>query len=136
MGSHVLGGSSVGSRHSQTAGGHHGWGCAPTGRRRRISSIEVGKIEFRMTVHALLDFPELFETEVVIAESLPLAESRDIEDYAGALATSELHSVLLYSSRRLHRCREHSLLRWEQMRGQRGSPTCRGVASQPLGSWR
>src|ERR1700688_3870334 len=98
------------SRHLHTAGGHHGLGCAPTGRRRRISSIEVGKIEFGMTVHALLDFPELLETEVVIAESLPLAESRDAEDYAGALATSELHSVLLCSSRRLHRCHEHSLL--------------------------
>ena len=48
----------VRSRHLHTAGGHHGLGCAPTGRRRRISSIEVGKIEFGMTVHALLDFPE------------------------------------------------------------------------------
>src|SRR5271163_608337 len=107
----VLGGSSVGSRHSHSAGGHRGLGRAPTGRRRRISSIEVRKIGFGMTVHALLDFPELFETEVVIAESLPLAESRDAEDYAGALATSELHSVLLCSSWRLHRCHEHSLLR-------------------------
>ena len=40
----------------------------------------------------------LFKTEVVIAENFALSGSRGSEDYARALATSKLHSILLCSS--------------------------------------
>jgi hypothetical protein len=46
----------------------------------------------------LLDFSVLFKTEVVIAESFALSGSWGAEDYARALATSKLHSILLCSS--------------------------------------
>jgi hypothetical protein len=46
----------------------------------------------------LLDFSVLFKTEVVIAESFALSGSWSAEDYARALATSKLHSILLCSS--------------------------------------
>jgi hypothetical protein len=48
-----------------------------------------------MTIDSVLDFPELLETEVVVAESLPFQDSRSAEDYARALAACEFHSILL-----------------------------------------
>jgi hypothetical protein len=72
--------------------------CARTGCGRGIRTIEVRKIAFGITVDALLDLSVLFKTEVVIAESFALSDSRGAEDYAGALATSKLHSILLCSS--------------------------------------
>jgi hypothetical protein len=54
----------------------------------------VGKIGFGVTVDSVLDFPELLETEVVVAESLPFEDSRGAEDYARALAADEFHNIL------------------------------------------
>jgi hypothetical protein len=56
--------------------------CSPPGCRRGISSVEVRKIGFSTTISSLLDFLELFKTEVVIAEVSPLSGPRGIEYYA------------------------------------------------------
>jgi hypothetical protein len=55
----------------------------------------------------LLDFSVLFKTEVVIAENFALSGSRGSEDYARALATSKLHSILLCSSSVCYAANKH-----------------------------
>src|SRR5271156_5181109 len=101
-----------------------GLACLPTGCGRGIRSIEVRKVGFGMTVCAMLYFPVLLKTEVVIAEASPFSVSWDAEDYPRALAASELHGVLLcVLQRRLHLRQERRLL----ARAQRGSPNRRAI---------